>query len=252
LIESHIDKALKAAVEAVNRVRSQFNGAGRFHSGGRIIHSIETAKREFEAGVDAVLVELERTIHKTQLNPKDLRQQTEQNLLAFAEQAKGAAQVSDAGGFDFNVTERLAAFDRYVAFALKQFDVGLFNRPEPETPPMANAINIGTMTGSVIQQSSPGATQTVELKIDVQAVTAALSTLESELSRTKIDENAMASLLADIATIKAQLSKPSPSVGILQEAGRSVRNVIEGIAAGMLTPEAIAAMTALGASLGLI
>ena len=138
-----------------------------------------------------------------------------------------------------------------VKFALRQFDVGFRDPAEPETPPMANATNIGTMTGSVILQASPSATQTVEMKVGVMAISTALSTLEHELSKAQIGANAMTELSADIATIKAQLSKPSPSIRILQESGRSVRNIVEGITAGILTPETIAAVGALATALGL-
>jgi hypothetical protein len=191
------------------------------------------ATAAFEAGVAAVLGELKRTIHNTELNRKDLRKHAEERLLKFAVNAKGVAQV---GNVEQHKIEYLFdACNQYLQFALRQFDVGFFDPSEPETPPIANAITIGTMTGSVIQQGSPGATQRAELQLDIKTVTAAVGALESELSKVHLDENATAALAADIATIKAQLSKPSPSIRILQEAGKSIRNVTEGIAGGLLT-----------------
>ena len=249
LIDWHIAKALKSAHQAVDRVTAEFSKAGAFHSSGRIRHSIEAVRTAFDGGVEAVLGELKRTIQKNKLNPKELRQHAEQRLSKFANDAKDVARIDGSMGLDLR--PRLAEFDQHLEFALRQFDVGFFDRPEPENPPIANAITIETMTGSVIQQGSPGATQTVQQKVDVKSVTTALNTLESELSRVQIDNTTLTELSADIATIKAQLSKPSPSMRILQEAGRSVRNVIEGIAGGILTPEVIAAVTALGAALGL-
>jgi hypothetical protein len=247
LIDWHIANALKSADRAVNGVRGEFSKAGVFQSGRRIIFSIEAARKEFETGVEAVLGELKRTIRKNKLDPKDLRQHAGERLLKFANDAKAAAKV----GGGLGDVSSLAAFDEHLKFALRQVDVGFRDPAEPETPPMTNAINIGTMTGSVIHQASPGATQTVEMKVDVNAVSTALSTLESELSKAQIDANAMTELSADTATIKAQLSKPAPSIQILQEAGRSVRNVVEGVAGGLLTPGVIAAVGALGAALGL-
>jgi hypothetical protein len=57
--------------------------------------------------------------------------------------------------------------------------------------------------------------------------------------------------MADVKTIKAQLAKPSPNRVIVQEAGKSLRNVVEGIGGGLLTPTAQTAAAALWGLLGL-
>jgi hypothetical protein len=114
-----------------------------------------------------------------------------------------------------------------------------------------NSITVGgNMTGN-IPQTSPGATQTFEVKLNIEAARTAVQTFESELSKVAIDDRAMQELAGDIATIKAQLMKPAPSMGILHEAGRSVRSVAEGIAAGVLTSPLLKAATALGVAIGL-
>jgi hypothetical protein len=60
-----------------------------------------------------------------------------------------------------------------------------------------------------------------------------------------LSEDIRTEIMADIDTIRAQLAKPSPNITIVQEAGKSVRNVLEGIAAGLLTPSISAAAFAL-------
>ena len=250
-IDWHIAKALRSASEAVKLVEDQFSEAGAFHRSERIIRSIEAAQKQFEQGVEAVLGELKRTIRKNKMDPKELREHTGQRLLKFASDAKAEAAVCVGQKLGPVSSKLLDEFEQHVKFALRQFDVGNFDPIEPEKPPMANAINIGTMTGSVIQQGSPGATQRAELQLDIKAVTAAVGTLESELSKVHLNEDATAALAADIATIKAQLSKPSPSIRILQETGKSIRNVTEGITGGLLTPGVMAALGALGTALGL-
>jgi hypothetical protein len=105
------------------------------------------------------------------------------------------------------------------------------------------------MTGN-IQQGSHGASQSGDFKISVETVTTALHKFESELSKQSLDDDKMTAIAADVATIKAQLTKPSPSMTILRESGKSLRNIIEGIGAGMLTPEFITVTAALGSVLG--
>jgi hypothetical protein len=162
-IDWHIGCAVKRAQESVNLIRGQFAHAGRFQSGARVLNSIEAARREFETGVVTVLGELKRAIVKTSLDRHQLRRMTAEQLAGFAEKAKATAHVTGdqaMKGTQRQVSELFNAFDRYLQFALRQFDVGFLDPVEPEVPPVTNnSINVGTMTGSVIQQGSPGAAQ---------------------------------------------------------------------------------------------
>jgi hypothetical protein len=253
-IDWHISKSLDRAGRAVARVRADAAKNGAFQSGRRVILSIDAVRAEFEAGIEATLGELKRTVRNTELDPKLLRDRVGQRLTKFTDDVKGTAQVRDMGitGVDNHVTDEFAAFDKYLQFALRQFDVGFHDAPEPEVPPMTdNSVTVGNMMGN-IQQGSPGATQTFEFKLNIEAAQTALQSFESELSKIAIDDDrAMQELAADVATIKAQLSKPSPSVAILHEAGKSVRNVVEGIVAGVLTSPLLMAAAALGKAIGL-
>lgn len=252
LIDWHISKAVKAACEEVGRVRDEFKRGGGLQSSRRIIFSIKAAKKEFEAGVDAVLGELRRTIGKNKLDPEQLRQRAADRLVRFVGEAKAAAEVGDAGSMGVDVGDQLAEFDRYLQSALRQFDVGFLDPAEPEVPPVpSNKIIIGNMTGSTIQQGSPGAEQTVEIRIDIQVVEAALAEFESAVTSSPLPASKRDELMADVRTIRAQLAKPSPSGVIIQEAGKSLRNVVEGIAGGMLAPSVTAAAGALWSALGL-
>ena len=253
-IDWHINKALDRAGRAVGMVRGTAAKNGMFGSGNRVISSIDAARAELEVGIDATLGELNRTIRHTNLDGELLRNQAGERLVKFAADIKDAAQLGDMPnslGVRKYVDEQFAAFDKHLEFALRQFDVGFHDAPEPELPPMTdNSITVGNMTGN-IQQNSPGATQTFESKMNIAAAQAALQTFESELSKIEVDDRARQDLAADIATIKAQLSKPSPSASILREAAKTVRSVSEGIVAGVLTSPLMQAAIALGTALGL-
>ena len=233
-IDWHVSNALNRAHKSVGQIRSEAAAKGWLQSGRRYLVSIEAVRKEFEVGIETVLGELKRALRDTELDKHVLRETAEQHLMKFAEDAKEAARVTDIAGFDGHV-KGFEELDRYLRFALRQFDVGFSDPPEPEVPPVTkNTINVNNMAGN-IQQNSPGATQTFEFKLNVAAAHAALQTFKSELSKNEIDDRVRQDLAADIATIKAQLSKPSPSVPILHETGKSVRNVVEGAVAGVLT-----------------
>jgi hypothetical protein len=252
-IDWHISNALDKAGTEVARVRNEASLAGGFKSGRMVMLGIEAARKAFDGGVDTTLGELKRTIRMTKLDPQKLRELVGQRLTKFAAAAKTTAQIDNpaTGGLADYSQEKFTDFDKYLQFSLRQFDVGFHDAPEPEVPPMtSNSINVGNMTGN-IQQGSPGATQTFELKANIGTAQAALQAFEAELNKSEIDDRARQELAADIATIKAQLSKPSPSVSILHEAGKSVRNVVEGVVAGALTSPLLHTAIALGLTLGL-
>jgi hypothetical protein len=247
-IDWHLSKALDKAKRDVSRVRSEMTGRGMLSSSVAVRLSVEAAQAVFEAGVDEALGELRRMIRETVLDDHEMRTIVEQRLRRFLAEAKEAAQVGDFRSFD--PREMLAKFDQHLDFHLRQFDVGFHVPEEPEIPPMSgNSITVGNMTGN-IQQNSPGGTQTFEFKLNIEAAQTALQTYESELNKIEVDDRARRDLVADIATIKAQLCKPSPSASILRETARSVRNVTEGIVGGLLTSPVMQAAIALGTALG--
>jgi hypothetical protein len=188
----------------------------------------------------------------TKLDRDELRQLTSGRLLNFTEELKGISQVEQfrSLGVGQYINEQFTALNKHVAFAIRQFDVGFFDPQEPEVPQVSNSITIGSMTGA-IQQGSPGAEQNVQVSINVEAIANALNQFQSAIGAAGLPTGALHELLADVHAIQGQLSKPSPSTRIIHEAGKSLRNVLEGIAGGLLTPAVQSAAAALWSALGL-
>jgi hypothetical protein len=130
-----------------------------------------------------VVGELKRVARITDLDPKDLRQATAQCLDNFLLQAKAIIRGTVFRGIpDSAVTKRTSALDHELIFVMRQFGVGFLSPPEPEVPKVGKAINIGTMTGSTIQQGSPSATQNVQFALQVDEAKAAVAKFEAVLS----------------------------------------------------------------------
>jgi hypothetical protein len=253
-IDWHIGKALDRAARGVSDVRQQFAAAGGLNSGRAVIFSVEAARMEFDSGIEAVLGELKRVLRTTKLDRHELRQHAVQRLMNFTKAAKAAAQTPEASslGMNQNVDAQFAAFDQHLQFSVRQFDVGFPDPAEPEVPAVANnSINIGSMTGSTIQQGSSEAKQSVQFMLNIEPVRAALTAFESAIKGTpNLPATTLDELLADVHTIRAELSKPSPTLSIIQEAGRSIRSVMEGADAEITTPTAIAAANAIVKAVG--
>jgi hypothetical protein len=76
-----------------------------------------------------------------------------------------------------------------------------------------------------IAQNSSGFTQTATLNLeDVSAVVKAIRPL---LVAESVGESARTAAIAQVTTIEAQLASPAPNEGIIREAGRSLRNIVE-------------------------
>jgi hypothetical protein len=255
-LRRHLDKATDRAKQAVRQIKSEHAAHGRLNSGSTIIRTYDAVKNEFDAGVNAALGELKRAFLKTKLDHGELWRVTEQCLAQFTAEFNKIIKTKTnrmRGAAALNLTP----FNDDLSFKVRQFKVGKFDPLEPEVPQesevpqQSNAIEMGSMTGSTIQQGSSNAQQNVRFTLNINSAQMALLNFETAIRKLTLSELTRADINADLHTIRAQLSKSSPSLSIIQECGRTIRNVIEGNTAGVLTPSVIAAGKLLWSALGL-
>jgi hypothetical protein len=248
----HLAEAMTRAQGSIAAIKADHASRGILQSGMTYQRIFATVRDEFDAGTRTALGELKRAVRATKLDRDDLRQTTTQCLTDFENQAKALVRANLIRGVpSILVDQNLQSLDQHLTFVTRQFDVGFLDPREPEMPQVHNAINIGAMTGSTIQQGSPDARQTVQFSLVVESAQSALDAFEKAIQGVSVPSAAMVEIVADVQTIKAQLSKPSPSLPIVQEAGKSLRAIVEGVAAGILTSPVIAAAPALWSALGL-
>jgi hypothetical protein len=248
----HLAGAMSRARAAIAHIKSDHASRGILQSGMTYQRIFAVVREEFEAGIETAFGELKRAARTTKLEPADLRQATLQCLANFMIEAKALIGSAKFRGFpSVTIDENERSLDQHLTFVTRQFDVGFFQPEEPQVPQVHNAINIGAMTGSTIQQGSPGAKQSVQFSLTVESARTALDAFEKAIQGVRIPPDILGEIVADVQTIKAQLSKPAPSMAIVQEAGRSLRAIVEGVAAGLLTSPVIAAAPALWSALGL-
>ena len=250
-IDWHIAQAQERAAMVVADLRCRAAAHGAVNSSRTVIFTWEAVRKEFASGVETVLGELHRVIRKTKLDPGELRQHAGQRLMNFVMAAEAVAGTWEAAHLMPGYRKKqVAALNQHLQFALQQFDVGLFVPNEPEVPQVSNAINIGSMTNSAVQQGSPGATQSQSIVIKVDEAKAAIAALEAGHGELNLTAEKLSDLQSDLDTIKAQLAKTAPSHSIVREAARSVRTIVEGAVGGMLTPSIVTAIVALGKATG--
>jgi hypothetical protein len=253
-IRWHLEKALTNVRNRVGDIGASHAQRGLGMSGVVIAAIFADVQKEFEEGIADALGELKRAIRTTKLDRHELRQaalQCLENFTIGCKAATGADRFRSLPSMGDYIDRRLREFDEVLRFKIRQFDVGFLDPQEPEVPHVSNTINVESMIGSTIQQGSSRATQTVQFTLNIGATGAALSAFEAAIQGVDLSENVRAEIMADIDTIRTQLAKPSPNITIVHEAGKSVRNVLEGIAAGLLTPSISAAALTLWSTIGL-
>jgi hypothetical protein len=255
LIRTLLAKEADEARRAVEQIERDMARTGQ--TGNGIFRTFEVVRNHFDAGIVAALTRLKRVAQETKLDRSELRQLAAESLSQFAIEMKATTKPEQLARFKHPAlervaNERLAEFDAHLRFAFRQFDVGFLDLEKPEETVTNNSIKIETAIGSNIQQASPNANQSLSFTLSVSNIKAALSEFETAMEGMSLPKTTAADVGADIQTIRAQLEKPAPSPMILQEAGRSIRNVLEGLTAGLLTPPVIAAASALMTALGLI
>lgn len=106
--------------------------------------------------------------------------------------------------------------------------------------PAINIINIENMNGSSIQQGTVNSKQIVEFKSEkVSDLKELINYLENIKNELQITSDAKQELIAEIETLKSQSNSPKPKQVIITESLKTVRNLIEGVAAGAMTPTII-------------
>ena len=115
------------------------------------------------------------------------------------------------------------------------------DKPTPGFGVIYNTINITRMEGGGIQQAGAHSTQHQTITYnsqDFDDLRQAVEILEQRIDELNLDAAAKKKALAQVGTLKAQLSdEPNPT--IIKEAGRTLRNSTEGAIGGLLSAAAI-------------
>lgn len=119
-----------------------------------------------------------------------------------------------------------------------------FGRTTAATP----SFHIQAGAGAIVQANSPGAW--AQTNIDVKAIGPSLDEFERSLPWVSLAGADAEAIKAEIETIRAQMKKPSPSSVILTECGRSLRAIVENLAASAAQPMVWAGAAALWRALG--
>lgn len=131
----------------------------------------------------------------------------------------------------------LGGFVIITHYGIKEIEQAL-SEPESPTqhfPAMSNVLIVENMTGSLIQQGTSGSTATLNFTgntwNDVSSLT---KQLKDNLERLGLENDQKKELASEIQTVEVQLASPKPKSGIVREAFKSVRTILEGAAGNVI------------------
>ena len=109
------------------------------------------------------------------------------------------------------------------------------DQPPPGFGPVTYNFTIQHMHGGVqVAGAHSIQHQTIYSSQDFADLRQAIETLEQHFDELKLDDAAKRKALAQVGTIKAQLTDDKPNPTIIKEAGKSLRNITEGVIGGLI------------------
>lgn len=113
---------------------------------------------------------------------------------------------------------------------------GMSFTPQEKQAVQEQHYHFGNVSGSQIQISSNGSTQTQAntTGADLEALRGLIDALGTALDRSNVQSDAADELRAELATLKAQAASPKPKWEIIKATARTIKTVAEGAAGGLI------------------
>ena len=254
-IEDHTQRSLDIARYAVREIEHKSNARGSYRGGSTVAQIFREVLAEFERGLDGALEKFRNSSMVGKLDTLEMREILGDHLDVYRNQMKDVTKHEKLRGFSSTfgrrIDEELEKFNQILALKLRQFDVGYHDMGEKHMRDMVivhgSGNNIITGDGNIAQQGTTNSKQTV----NSADILHKLNALQEALSAAQLPASHHTEIKGDIDTIKAQLTKPTPSTSIVREAAQSIMRVVEAALGGALSHPLAAAAGALLEIIGL-
>jgi hypothetical protein len=135
-LRSHLDGEIENAKLGIAGIEAKAARSGI--SGNAIVQIFAETRTRFESGINFALAELSRTIERTALDRRELRQLAVQSLTNFAIQTKSITNMEKYKGFGGAgltgyIEDQLSNFDKHLQFCIRQFDTGFLDPLGPRS-----------------------------------------------------------------------------------------------------------------------
>ncbi|MDQ3712636.1 MAG: hypothetical protein M3388_10510 [Acidobacteriota bacterium] len=169
--------------------------------------------------------------HTSKISEELSLQESEADLIVEYLEGEGLTKIHSDGGELISIT--------HSGILEVEQAISEPNKPTEHFPPIINFISIEQMNNSQIQQGSTNSNQTFNLtKHNLDSLKKFIELFEErflELQFNSDDDKNEA--IAEIQTIKTQLTSPRPKDLAIQESRKTLRNILEGMTGSVLATE---------------
>lgn len=249
-VQRHVEAASERQVEARRQIMAEYAARGLLRSGPRLKRQAQVRNEELADLVEWCLSEVAALPGVMASHWNEHGHAIRGMLTAFMADSR-APVLADGAPFGAAAEKALAVIldkgDACALAELDEFGSGVWRprSPSREVSMTNNTVNVGDgATIGSIQQAGDHAHQQSAATVDVSSIQQALDQFERAVGDAAISEEVRSAICTEIETIRPQLKKPEPSAVIVREGMKTLRNIVEGVAGGLLTPHFAALMTA--------
>jgi hypothetical protein len=250
-IRRHVKDALAEYDRGIGTISAEMAARGRFNSGANLKRRVELLRSSMQALTDRCFEDVTR-LPGNQLMHRAVHEQfLIEQLGEFFKAASAKVlfpQAPDAAARE--IRSRQTDIWAGVHHDMQDFKANLW-QPRSGTQGRAssvtnNTVNIHGSTVGTVQQAGEGATQSATVTFNAAAVSNELEDFAKLLQASDVSDDIKSAAMIEIETIRPQLKKPAPNTSIIQEGLHSLRNILEGVAAGVLATKLVALLAAAG------
>lgn len=239
-IARHVAAAREALKQDQKGVLAELAARGLLNSGARIKRQVAARDSRVRELIDWSLSELTAFQGGGPEGWRRFGNFTQKQLEGFLQSSRQEIRLDQFGsGAAKAGNSILDRTDEALAAALKEFQAGLWRLQRSPavvmTNPTYNTVTAINSQISVLQQGGSGAQQHAE--VEAGSLAEALESFAKAVADAQLSDTQRAQLMAEVDTIRPQLAKQEPNGNILRESFKTLRNVAEGIAAGLLTAQ---------------
>ena len=248
-VKRHVADALRQYHDEQKAVSHEMAAKGLGNSGPHLRRRVEVLRKWMVALTDQCFEDVTRLPGTQSMHRMVHADFLADQLGGFLTQAEGDVLIFDPGPAASNaIKQEIRPIREGLEHDLRDFQAQLW-RPRSQGKAASvtyNTVNVHGSTVGSIQQAGEGATQTATVYLNVGAVQAALDEFVAALDASGVPVEIRNTAMIEVETIRPQLKKPTPNVSIVREGLHTLRNVVEGVAAGLLATKLAALLLAAG------
>jgi hypothetical protein len=245
----HVADALRQYRDEQKAVSHEMAAKGLGNSGPQLRRRVEILRKWMVTLTDQCFEDVTRLPGQQSIHRIVHADFLADQLGGFLAQVEGDVLIFDLGPAASNaIKQEIRSIREGLEHDLRDFQAQLW-RPRSQGKVASvtnNTVNLhGSNVGS-IQQAGEGATQTAVVHFHAGAVQEALNEFVAALNASALSDEIRSAAMIEVETIRPQLKKPAPNVSIVREGLHTLRNIVEGVAAGLLTTKLAALLLVAG------